>query len=115
MITYIDWKLFNENKLLVCRKDEKAVYEDQNVLIYETKSEYNKIDLKKKKFLRKTDDLFMEIDFEKSVCKFDFEEIGTCKFDITCKFIVKKNIVNMIYKIDDEVKKVEITLKNIVL
>lgn len=115
MKTYIDWKLFNKGNLLVCRKNVVAQQDKIGNIIYETEKEYNKINTINKIFIRKTSDMEMEIDFNKKTCKFNFEEIGNCKFDINCKFVYKKDIINLFYNIDDEEKKVEIVLKNMVM
>lgn len=111
----IDWMLFSDGKLLICRKNEKANYQYKKYLEYKTEKEYNKIDLVNNKFRRKTDDLEMELDFRHKTCKFDFGLEGNCKFDIECEWKLKKDILILTYNIDDSVKKIKIVFKELIL
>lgn len=115
MLQYIDWMLFSDNKLLICRKNEESIFELNKSLIYETEKEYNKIDFVKKIFVRKTDELFMEIDFSKKTCKFDFGIEGTCSFDIECSFKYNDEEIELLYSLDDSYKKVSIKFNKLVI
>ncbi len=107
----IDWKLVNDKKVLVFRKNVDAVYKYQDYVLYKTDKEYNKYDIKANQFLRVTPEIHMLIDFNEQTCKFTFSEEESCKFDIKCKNTIKKNNIVLEYSIDESVKKIEIMLK----
>ncbi len=111
----IDWLLFSDNKLLVCRRDVESKYVYKKTLIYETEKEYNKIDFVNNKFIRKTPDLFMEVDFINNTCKFDFGEEGSCKFDVVCEWRFKNDKLVVKYSIDEEIKKLEVIFKDLII
>ncbi|MFI3260766.1 MAG: hypothetical protein R3Y13_03540 [bacterium] len=115
MVQYIDWMLFSDKKLLLCKKNEQAKYEINKDLIYETDKEYNKIDLEKKLFIRKTDELYMELNFIEKTCKFDFENEGSCKFDIECGWEEQIDEITLTYNLDDSEKNVKIIFKKLVI
>ncbi len=106
----IDWKLFNNNKLLVHRKNVSVIYDYNNKLIYETTDEYNEIDFKMKKYIRRTNELEMIIEFENNICIFDFKEEGNCKIDIKSSFKLDGDDIILKYTIDEDEKKIIINL-----
>lgn len=112
---YIDWMLFSDDKLLICRKNEKTKYQYKKEMIYETNKEYNKIDFVNNIFVRKTPDIYMEINFKEKTCKFDFEDEGNCKFDIECDWSFKNDILTLTYNIDESEKKVKVLFKELIL
>ncbi len=102
----INWFLYNNNKLLIARKLQDATFDAKNVLIYEKDDEYHKIDLINKVFIRKTKELKVNVNFNKNICSFDFDEIGEAKTNIVGKIKYKKNKIKIEYKIDTDIIKI---------
>lgn len=106
----INWYVYNNNKLLVARKKQDAIYDGKNYLIYEKDDEYHKIDFNNKTFIRKSKDYNMEIDFKNNICFFDFEKEGSTKIEISSNFKFKGEKVKIDYKIDIDITKIVIEI-----
>ncbi len=104
----INWEVYNNNKLLISRKNVKSLYNYNNYLIYETNVEYNKFDIKNLIFTRKTEELHLEIDFQKKQCKVFFEADNCLKFDIECFYKINNEEIVLEYALDEEIKKLRI-------
>lgn len=115
MLQYIDWMLFSDDKILVNNRNVKSILNNDKSLIYQTPDEYNKLDMINNIFIRKTDELYMEINFKEKFCMFDFGIDGKCKFDIVCDWKSSNDEIILQYTIDDSMKKLHVILKEIVL
>jgi hypothetical protein len=109
----LNWTLKNNDKILIARKNQKALLEDKHLLIYKKDLESNKINLLEKKYLRETDEYLMEIDFKEKTCSFLFPKEGKTTFDIECKLNETEKYIEMCYKIDDNIKKIEINYNEV--
>lgn len=106
----INWYVYNNNKLLVARKNQPAIYDGKNYLIYEKDDEYHKIDFSNKVFIRKTKEYDMEVDFTNNICTFNFDKEGMSKVEVITNFKFKNEKLKMDYKIDVDVAKIVVEI-----
>ncbi len=111
----IDWKLFNDNKLIINLENEIADIVLNKEITFMQKDEYNNYNYQKNTYTRKTQEYTMIINFSDKTCSFDFSREGNCKFDIDCSSNITKDIITLKYKIDDIEVKIQIILKDIKL
>lgn len=111
MTIIIDWKLYTNNELEIEINDCKCEYEKQNYLIVNEEDAINKIDIKNKLYIRKCNDYEMTIDFNNNLCNLNIPSIKNYEFDLDCKMNIKKDIIEIFYTFDKEVKKIKIKLK----
>ncbi len=111
----IDWKLFNDDKLIICLKEEKASIIYNTEITFLQNDEYNNYNYVKNTYTRKTSEYKMIINFNEKTCSFDFGKEGNCKFDVQCSAKTTDDEVVLKYKIDDIEVKIEIKLYDIKL
>ncbi len=107
----ISWLFFDNDKLLISRKEQDAFCYPGKYLIYDYKEEYNKIDLINLIYYRKTKEYNMEIDFNNKICKFIFDDKNILKFDLDCLIKINEDKIIIKYKIDDNMKKIIINIE----
>lgn len=105
----IEWKLLNNNAVLIHRKNEEAFISEDSIIVYNHKEESNKIDLNKKTFDRTTEELRMLIDFHEKKCKLFFEE-GIAELDVDCSFKTDIKHTVLKYNIDGDEKIIKINV-----
>ena len=109
VIASINWSLISGNDILITKKNI-MVDSIKDIIIFNSSSEINELHINDKKFIRKTDEFEMEIDFIQKTCKFNFKEDGTCTFDIECLWKYKNNEYNLFYRIDDTEKNLKLEI-----
>ncbi len=115
MNSYINVKLFDDEKLIFSKENVPADINMGKHIIFPTDNDYNKFDYQEKIFTRKTEEFIMKIDFKNKTCKIIFDDEYTCKFDVECEIIIKKEHLKLRYKIDSEIKTILIDIKDITL
>ena len=108
---YINWCLFSNNKLII-KKENIECEITNNILKYqEEKNFINKIDMNNDIFIRESNEFLFKIDFKKQSFEYTLKEKDLRINDVLLEAkIIKNEIITLIYKIEDEEKKIIIQI-----
>ena len=107
----IDYTLYTgSNKDLDCKNIEALYHPYKSI-----KFEDNIIDIEKKVFTRKTEWDEFSIDFDTKMCELKYDENHMFRFKVEASIKIKEDRIKLNYTFDDELKKLDIYLKEVVL
>lgn len=105
----VDYTLYTSNILTDTASDIKAFLIPNKYL----KFNENEIDLENKRFRRITDECEIIIDFETHMCFLKFDNLDAGKFSVEGFFKYTNNIIVLEYSLGEEIKRLEVTIKEI--
>ena len=107
----VDYKLYTGNKIEMERKNIDALFYPYKSIEFEE----NRIDIENHLYYRKTKDYAFVIDFTTKICKLKYDDSHIFKFQIEALIKIKEDIITLQYAFDDEIKKLDIYLKEVIL
>lgn len=110
-IKKINWQLYNNEKLIINNENVLCDYNDK-IIKYKEKDGINIINLKEEQYMRENQEYMMQIDFKNNTFKFILKEKNHILNDslTSSKMVILKDTITMMYKLDEEEKKIIIHL-----
>ena len=107
----IDWKLLNENDIIVEKLDVYCDYLAEKKLTFTDEEGSHIIDLVHDIYERNTPEYKMVVDCHKKIGSFEFVTGEKCSFDIEASISKSYKDIKLKYKIDDDHKTIIVNMK----
>ena len=105
----IDWKLKNGDEIIIDEKNKDAKFE-ADIIYYVDEYGTHVIDRTNRIYERRCPEDIFKVDFNNNLLTVIFEN-NNLKYDINTKYEEENNKIRLTYSLGDEIKVIEITMK----